>query len=118
MNSDKLTLKIITPQGVLLERDGLLSVNLPLGNQFPIGIRPGHAPLIAETAQGIIKFRSSEVEDQIEIYAGVLKIRNNLITILTSGKVNQEKDDSVPKEMVTYERLMKTLIGETTIRNK
>jgi len=113
MNRDKLILKIISPQGVILEKEDLSAVNIPLLDQIPIGIRLGHAPLIAETSNGTLKYRSIGEENEIEIYAGVVKIRNNIITILTSGEVSHKEDELFQTELVTYDRLMKTLIENT-----
>ncbi len=113
MIPDKLILKIISPQGVILEKEDLSAVNIPLLDQYPIGIHPGHAPLIAETSNGTLKYRTSGEENEIEIYAGVLKIRNNIITILTSGEVSHKEDELYQTELVTYDRLMKTLIENT-----
>lgn len=113
MTSDTLTLKILTPQGIILDINGLISVTLPLLDQIPIGIRPGHAPLIAETSRGKIKYRSKDEENEIVIDAGVVKIRANLITILTSGKVNEEKSAFAAEKLATYDRLMSTLMDKT-----
>lgn len=115
MSPDTLTLKIITAQGTILEKEGLSAVNLPLLDQLPIGIRTGHAPLIAETSKGKIKYRSPEEEGEINIHQGVLKVRNNLVTILTSGEVTEEVDDDCQfsNELLNYDRLMKTLVDKT-----
>ena len=113
MNSESLTLRIITPQGSLIEEKELSAVNVPLVDHFPIGIRPGHAPLIAETAKGFIRYRTPSRENKIQIYSGILKIRNNIVTILTSGEVTDNGQRSTPPEEIEYDRLMVTLIDQS-----
>jgi F-type H+-transporting ATPase subunit epsilon len=84
MVNPHLSLQIITPKGVILKKEGLSAVNLSLEAGYPIGIRPGHAPLLAVIKPGMIKFRSPGQEGQFEVNSGILRIRNNTITILTS----------------------------------
>lgn len=106
-----LSLKILTPEGSILDIDGLYSINIPLADGSPICIRPGHAPLIAETVQGTVEYRN-EKGQEIQLHAGVIDIKNNIITILTPGKVSitpQEIIEPVEKE---YNRLMRTLVDK------
>lgn len=78
-----LSLQVITPEGVILNKEGLSAVNVLLETGYPIGIRPGHAPLLAVIKPGMVKFRSPGQEGQFEVNSGILRIRNNTITILT-----------------------------------
>lgn len=113
MNTEgKLTLSVLTPEGMVFTKEGLDSVNIPLADGCPIGIRPGHAPLIAETVKGAIRYRSINQEDQIHLHAGVLEIREDVIMLLTAGEI--EKTPEALGEPVTteYDRLMKTLIQQ------
>ena len=84
MVNPHLSLQIITPEGVMLNKEGLSAVNVLLETGYPIGIRPGHAPLLAVIKPGMVKFRSQGQEGQFEVNSGILRIRNNTITILTS----------------------------------
>lgn len=105
-----LTFQVLTPEGVIFELANLDSVNVPLADNCPIGIRPGHAPLIAETNAGSVTYRDKNKIEHIDLYPGVLQIRDNIVKILTAGRLGEEKaepDDSVIKE---YDRLMQTLI--------
>lgn len=106
-----LSLNILTAEGVILEKEDLEAVNVPLVDELPIGIRPGHAPLIAETKTGSIVYRTSKSEQQIEIHAGVLNIRDNVVTILTPGEVANFPPDSPGKLKTEYERLLRALLG-------
>ena len=109
-----LSLRILTPEGNILDVYELYSVNLPLADGFPIGIRPGHAPLIAETAQGVVKYRNDETQE-IECHAGVLDIKDNVVTILTPGEVTTAPREIVEPEEKEYDRIMRTLVEKLDI---
>jgi len=107
-----LTLKILTPEGIIFKKDDLNAVNVPLADGCPIGIRPGHAPLIAETEQGTIFFRSAASNGEIHLFAGVLDIRDNIVTVLTTGEVEKKPRSMAEPGLSEYDRLMQTLIEQ------
>jgi F0F1-type ATP synthase epsilon subunit len=109
-----LTLKILTPESVILDVSEIQAVTIPLGDGGSIGIRPGHAPLIAETHQGVVKYRNETEDMEIALFAGVLDIRDNVITILTAGEDNQQKKGAFYDSDKKYERLLQTLISQLT----
>ena len=109
---ERLHLKILTPDGIILERNSLTAVNVPLADGLPIGIRPGHAPLIAETVKGSVKYRSLSSEEEVELHAGVLEIRENVIMILTAGKVSTTPPEISTQPEKQFDRLMQTLIDK------
>jgi len=110
-----LSLKILSPEGTILKADSLYSVNIPLADDCPIGIRPGHAPLIAKTAQGLVRFHSAEGESHIELHAGVLDIKDGLVIILTPGKVSATPLEITEKTETAYDRLMGSLIEKINL---
>jgi len=109
---EQLHLKILTPDGIILERNALTAVNVPLADGLPIGIRPGHAPLIAETVEGSVKYRTSTSEAEVELHAGVLEVRKNVIMILTAGKVSTTPPEISTQPEKEFDRLMQTLIDK------
>lgn len=113
-----LNLKILSPEGTILEADSLFSVNIPLADDCPIGIRPGHAPLIAETAQGPVRFRSAEGESQIELHAGVLDIKDGLVIILTPGKVSSIPQEITERIETEFDRLIGSLIEKINLNQE
>lgn len=106
-----LSLHILTAEGVILKKENLEAVNVSLNDELPLGIRPGHAPLIAETKTGPVIYRTSTSEEQIEIHAGILNIRDNVVTILTPGKVADFPQDSPGKLQTEYERLFRAVLA-------
>ncbi|QRN83637.1 hypothetical protein JR338_02460 [Chloroflexota bacterium] len=86
MTEDELTLRVLSPDGPSLEVEHLLEVVVPLADGGPIGIRPKHAPLIAETIRGTIQYQTEEKPFEVELLAGILSIRDNIVTILSAGE--------------------------------
>lgn len=106
----RLHLKILTPDGPVLDKGDLTAVNVPLANGYPIGIHPGHAPLIAETVKGKVRYRTTEDEDAIEINAGVLDIRANTVVILTVEQEQEVSSDATEPARSDFDRLIESLI--------
>lgn len=115
---NQMHLKILTPDGIILEKKSLIAINVPLADGRPIGILPGHAPLIAETVQGSVGYRTSTSKGDIEVHAGVLQIRNNKVTILTAGKVSETLSEFSEQPEKAYDRLMQTLMDKLVPEQK
>lgn len=113
--SGTLSLKVLSPEGLIFKEDNLNTVSIPLADGCPIGIRPGHAPLIAETEQGVIRYRSAGSEGDVHLHAGVVDIRENIITLLTAGKVEKTPNSIAESPSAEYDRLMQTLITQIQI---
>ena len=107
-----LNLKILSPDGINFEKRDLQEVVVPLADGGSIGIKPGHASLIAETVRGAIRYRSELEQDSIEVLPGVLDIRDNTVIILSAGKVSQQTSVVSEAESRNFERLMQTLISK------
>jgi len=118
MSQDSIDLRIITPEGSLLEAESLNTVNVPLADGFPIGIRPGHAPLIAETKKGEVFYRDSNLEQRIDLHAGVLEIRENVVIILTPGEASTIPNEITKSSETEYDRLMNTLAEKFSLKQE
>ena len=106
----KLSLKVLSPEGAIIEIDNLTAVNVPLADGGSIGVREGHAPLIAETIRGTVRYRTEQNEDEVKLHAGVLDIRNNIVTIITTGEDKEISPEGEQPSTTPYDRLMQTLI--------
>jgi len=111
MSGHSLTLIVLTPEGILLKAEQLYAVSVPLVDGGTIGIRPSHAALIAETTQGKIVFRQLESSNSITLHTGILDIRKDVVTILTSGEVSATSQEGFQPTDTEYYRLMQTLIN-------
>jgi F0F1-type ATP synthase epsilon subunit len=107
-----LTLRVLTPEGVILEVDALEAVRVPISLGGTIGLRPGHAPLIAETSKGTVQYRSKTETGGIALHPGILDIRDNHVIILTAGEVLQTPDAIIKPAETDFDRLMQTLVRE------
>ena len=107
-----LTLRILSPDGVSIEQEQLTSISVPLADGGRIGIKPGHAPLIAETARGAIQFRSETGETSIEVHPGVLEIKGQAVIILTAGEVSERAEFVAEPAQIAFKRLMQTLVSK------
>ena len=114
MNEDELTLRVLSPDGPLLEADRLLEVLIPLVDGGPIGIRPRHASLIAETVSGPIRYQTETELFEVELMAGILSIRDNVVTILSAGEMT-EAETSPESTSDPHTKLAQTLETERDV---
>ncbi|HOT99382.1 MAG TPA: hypothetical protein PLO13_07365 [Anaerolineaceae bacterium] len=68
--------------GLELEQVERLQVRLKDGSW--LGIHPGHAPMIAATSDGELKFRKDNQDQTASVKAGILTLSDNLVSILTT----------------------------------
>jgi F0F1-type ATP synthase epsilon subunit len=68
--------------GLELEQVERLQVRLEDGSW--LGIRPGHAAMIAATGDGELKYRKDNQDQIVSVKAGILTLSDNLVSILTT----------------------------------
>jgi len=68
--------------GLELEQVERLQVQLKDGSW--LGIRPGHAAMIAATSDGELRFRKDGQDQVVSVKAGILTLADNLVSILTT----------------------------------
>jgi F0F1-type ATP synthase epsilon subunit len=115
--NSELTLEILTPEGLLLEADQLTEVIVPLADGGTIGIRPKHAPLIAETVDGPVRYLKIGSDEEIALLAGVLQIRKDTVSIMTAGSLEEESPPVSQDQTLTYNRLVQTLVASLENEN-
>jgi F0F1-type ATP synthase epsilon subunit len=115
MTEDELTLQVLSPDGPLLEADRLLEVLVPLADGGPIGIRPKHASLIAETVSGPVRYQTNREIFEVELLAGILSIRDNVVTILSAGEM-EEVETAPESTSDPYNDLTQALETEREVR--
>jgi F-type H+-transporting ATPase subunit epsilon len=86
-------LEIVTPDGVQLEED-IDELTAPsVDGQF--GVLPGHRPMLAALATGIISFTQSGVVTQVAVGAGYVEIHNDRAVVLTDRFATKAAVDPV-----------------------
>ena len=84
MTDGLLSLKVYSAAGLTAEIDQISAVNIRLDNGILLGIRPGHAPLIASSVKGDLEYLQEGKKQTLMVNPGILTVANNLIKILTT----------------------------------
>ena len=84
---DCIRLKIVSPSGVLLERD-VRSVRLPTP-EGSVGVLADHAPMLCAVGKGEIRFRFEGGEDSLSVAGGIACVEDNLLTVLADGRAEE-----------------------------
>lgn len=77
MKEKTLTIRILTPEGILHE-GAATAVFLP-GTVSPFEVLPDHAPIISALGAGEIRVVIGGQEQRFALRGGVVKVRNNEI---------------------------------------
>ena len=114
-----LTFIVKSPAGMLFERSGLRSVQLEL-RDGKIGIRTGHAPMVAEVSDGDAILDGGESVDRIALHAGIALVQDDVITIYTHAldgstdlNAGNTVDDAEENFEDIYEAIVATLLSGT-----
>ena len=79
MQDKSLTIRILTPEGALHE-GAATAVFLP-GSLSPFEVLPDHAPIISALCAGEVRVVEGAEEQRFAIRGGVVKVRDNEITV-------------------------------------
>lgn len=94
MSANTLTLKVVSPVGILLETEAV-SVQFP-GEDGSFGILPRHAAMTSLTESGLLRARTPQGEEiEYIIHDGFAQVRNDVVTVLTRSA---EKPDEIDLE--------------------
>ncbi|MFL7808528.1 MAG: hypothetical protein AB8I80_07855 [Anaerolineae bacterium] len=74
-------LTVLAPERALLETGGVTQVQAQLADGGPIGIYPGHAPLLAETVAATLHYVDASGEHTIDLNAGILQVNSEGVTV-------------------------------------
>ncbi|NLK39810.1 MAG: ATP synthase F1 subunit epsilon [Clostridiales bacterium] len=106
MKDKKLLLRIITPRGKKVEQKADMLVMRCVGGD--VGILPNHMPLSSPISDGILRIINGKEEQKMALFGGVVEVKNNIVTILTSIAQRPEEIDLARAEhdRKQYEQLM------------
>ncbi len=94
---EPLRLTIRTPEGTLADASGIRWVHVPLSDGGTISIWPGHAPLLAETQRGIVRYADSDGEHSVPIAPGVLVIASGTVSVMSGGATDQMEEAPIAR---------------------
>ncbi len=91
-------LLITSPEGDLLEENGVDWVNIHLADGAPISIYTNHAPLVALHAACTLKYRVKDEVFTQPITKGVLSISGNTVKCLVEGAPPAPSTDKIKQK--------------------
>ncbi|MFL7793196.1 MAG: F0F1 ATP synthase subunit epsilon [Anaerolineae bacterium] len=83
---EPIRLTVVMPAQKLLEAEGVAWVQASLADGGPIGIYPGHAPLLAETVTAPLRYADASGEHTIDLNAGILQVSEKSVTVFTDNQ--------------------------------
>lgn len=108
----RLRLLVVTPDSQLVCKDNLIWVMASLIDG-KIGIKANHAPLLAETVDGVVSFDDGEEIGSIEVQSGILMVGQNGVTIFTTGLIEQDPSSQNHESgQIGFDRLARYLIRQ------
>ncbi|MCD6475713.1 MAG: F0F1 ATP synthase subunit epsilon [Anaerolineaceae bacterium] len=100
--AEPLALRVWSPSETLLNVDDVSKVIVSLGDGL-IGILPGHTNLLAESADGEIRYTDNNGEEyKMDLFGGILKVENNQVLLFTSG-VREENSELLKPAQIEEE---------------
>jgi F0F1-type ATP synthase epsilon subunit len=78
---EPLRLTVLAPTQTLLDVERVTRVQAHLADGGPIGIYPGHVPLLAETVAAPLRYTDDAGEHALEVEAGVLHVGDGSVTV-------------------------------------
>ena len=66
-----------------------------------MGVRPGHAPLLAETSGETLRYADDTGTHSVDLPAGMLQVRGNEVLILVGGVLQPSNEDGERFERLT-----------------
>lgn len=92
MSAKILKLRIVSPEGAVIETD-VVSVRVP-GEGGSFGVLPRHAALVALTESGLLTARTADGRTlEFLIHDGFAEVRDDVVTILTRSAEDPAKID-------------------------
>ena len=87
----KLTLEVVTPEGLLL-REEVDEVIAP-GEQGYFGVLPGHTPMLSTLGAGVITYRIGPARHQLTCFWGFAEVLPDRVSILAEVGERAEEID-------------------------
>ena len=93
MAEGKVTLEIVTPQGLALKED-VDDVAAPsVSGEF--GVLPGHLPLLAALKTGIVTYHKGGEEKKLAVADGFVEVKDDRALLLTDKVATRDQIDPV-----------------------
>ncbi len=83
-NKNRLKLEVLSLGSGGLNVEGISAMQVWLADGSWLGLHPGHAPLVTATADGELKYRQDGEEIVVQVWGGILTLKDDLVSILTT----------------------------------
>jgi F0F1-type ATP synthase epsilon subunit len=105
-------LKVLTPERTLLAVKGVTQVQAQLADGSPIGIYPGHAPLLAETVAAPLRYTDPSGEHALDLCAGILQVGDEGVTVFARSQISEvcETSEILEEDDGRFDRLAHELL--------
>ncbi len=80
----KLTVEVLSLGSGGLRLDNVSTLQVQLADGSWLGLRPGHIPLVTATGDGELKYRKDGEEQIVQVKGGILTLKDDLVSILTT----------------------------------
>lgn len=105
-------LTVLTPEQTLLDVHRVAWVQAQLADGGPIGVYPGHAPLLAETVAAPLRYKDPSGEHTLDLNAGILQVNGEGVTVFASAQVSKNRETlEVSRDDKRFDRLARELLG-------
>lgn len=81
--SNTLTLKIVTPERIVLEESVDEISATAIDGEF--AILPNHIPLVTALAYDVLRYKAKGEEGAAAVLGGILEVNNNTVTVLSDA---------------------------------
>jgi F0F1-type ATP synthase epsilon subunit len=108
--SEPFRLTVLTPEQTLLDVREVAWVQAQLSDGAPIGVYPGHAPLLAETMAAPLRYQDPSGEHALDLNAGILQVSGVGVTVfarIEASELMQAPGDSTEDDR--FDRLAQEL---------
>jgi F-type H+-transporting ATPase subunit epsilon len=105
-------LTVLTPEQTLLDIHRVAWVQAQLADGGPIGVYPGHAPLLAETVAAPLRYQDPSGERTFDLNAGILQVSGEGVTVFASTQASETQETwEVSRNDERFDRLARELLG-------
>jgi len=105
----RLRLLVSSPVRTVLEVDGASWGQVRLADEGWLGIYPGHAPLLAETMAGPLRYADDDGEHALDVLSGILHVCDGEVA-LSIGDDEALFEEAEQLTVARFDRLARSLL--------
>ena len=114
MSAANLTLKVVSPEGIVLDMEAS-SVQFP-GEDGLFGILPRHAAMTSLTESGMLSAKSATGETmEMIVHDGFAQVANNVVTVLTRSAEQPPEIDLDRAKKAAERARQRLLVGKNEV---